>query len=86
MILSVDSGSNLSVGSTNSLSIDKRKQWASCHTLSSIEMSPDTSGVGRLVKMNPDGTQIVELRRPANGHLSFFIAQGNLKYKKGKHI
>ena len=72
-----------SIESSSSLSSEKRRQWASCHTLSSKEGLEDSRPVGKLQRMNPDGTQVVELTRPPNGPLGFFIAQGSSKYKQG---
>ena len=84
---------------TDALTDNKRKQWSSCHTLaadSNQPMSlqnysnqPTTSQgqfsqpIGKLQKMNTDGTQVIKLTKPDNGPIGFYIAKGNAKYRNG---
>lgn len=42
--------------------------------------------IGRLIKVNPDGTQVIQLYKPENGPIGFFIAKGNPKCGNGKII
>ncbi|XP_078686361.1 uncharacterized protein LOC144919036 [Branchiostoma floridae x Branchiostoma belcheri] len=42
--------------------------------------------IGRLVKMMPDNTQVIELIKPPHGPFGFYIARGNEKYNHGVFV
>ncbi|CAH1271598.1 PARD6A [Branchiostoma lanceolatum] len=42
--------------------------------------------IGRLVKMMPDNTQVIELIKPPHGPFGFYIARGNEKYNHGLFV
>ncbi len=39
--------------------------------------------IGKLLAINPDGTQHLELIKPPHGPFGFYIARGNAKYNHG---
>ena len=41
--------------------------------------------MGKLVKINPDGTQMIKLVKPENGPMGFFIAKGSAKFGSGRY-
>ncbi|KAL4219301.1 hypothetical protein ACF0H5_021880 [Mactra antiquata] len=96
---SKDSTLSVYSGQSNTLP-DRKKQWTSCQALSTIE-SPNTDEpirnqkikshdlhqpIGKLMKMYPDGTQVIQLTKPDNGPIGFFIAKGSAKYGNGIFI
>ena len=54
---------------------------ASTSNLSSVDSRP----IGRLQKVNADGTQVIELYRPHQGPFGFYIAKG-VQFSNGKVI
>ena len=40
--------------------------------------------IGKLLHLNPDGSQILELNKPPHGPFGFYIARGNAKYNHGE--
>jgi hypothetical protein len=36
------------------------------------------------MQVNEDGTQVIELTRPKDGPMGFYLAKGNAQYKLGK--
>ncbi|ELU17304.1 hypothetical protein CAPTEDRAFT_79524, partial [Capitella teleta] len=40
--------------------------------------------IGKLMHVNEDGTQIIELARPKDGPMGFYVAKGNAQYKHGE--
>ncbi|KAL8612177.1 hypothetical protein ACOMHN_018466 [Nucella lapillus] len=48
--------------------------------------SKDVRPIGRLLQLNPDGTQVVELIRPPNGQLGVQLTQGNEETLRGKFV
>lgn len=39
--------------------------------------------IGKLQRVNPDGTQVIQLKKPEDGPVGFFIAKGSAKYGNG---
>ncbi|KAH3791195.1 uncharacterized protein LOC127838814 [Dreissena polymorpha] len=89
-----DKGSTNAINSNCHLSESHRKQWSSCHVLSSTDPPTDHSTpvtsttlgghpIGQLQKINHDGTQVVRLTKPESGPLGFYITKGNAKYGNG---
>lgn len=89
-------GSTFGINNESSVPLNdsKRKQWSSCHVLSPVD-SPNSNQpiteqkklnqpIGRLQRLNPDGTQVIQITRPEDGPVGFFIAKGNAKYGKGE--
>lgn len=47
------------------------------------KVSHDFQPMGKLLKMYPDGAQVIQLVKPENGPIGFFIAKGSAKYGNG---
>ncbi|XP_053381041.1 uncharacterized protein LOC123551801 [Mercenaria mercenaria] len=48
-----------------------------------VSLQQEIQPMGKLLKVNPDGTQIIQLVKPENGPIGFFIANGSGKYGNG---
>ncbi len=60
------------------------KQSASMTALDRVDSSPTHfRQIGKLLAINPDGTQHLELIKPPHGPFGFYIARGNAKYNHG---
>ncbi|KAK3588508.1 hypothetical protein CHS0354_022982 [Potamilus streckersoni] len=75
-----------SVPVENPLPLQKRQQWSSCQDLDSIQSSSEFQSLGKLLQLNPDGSQLIQLIRPSNEQLGFFIAKGNAKFNNGNYV
>ena len=52
-------------------------------TLHSVDSPTHFRPIGKLLNLNPDGTQALELNKPPHGPFGFYIARGNVKYNHG---
>lgn len=77
------------------LNANKRKQWSSCHALTADTHSSNqpmgkqnfsNQPIGKLQMVNPDGTQVIQLTKPEDEPIGFFIAKGNAKYGNGQYL
>lgn len=58
-----------------------------CHSFNSVDDVDKPSharAIGRLISLNKDGTQEIDLRKPPHGPYGFYIAKGNAKYNHGE--
>lgn len=54
----------------------------SCNSIDSVQ--EDQTG-SRLCHINSDGTQVIEIHKPQNKAINFFISRGNAQFKHGKY-
>ncbi|XP_069120769.1 uncharacterized protein [Argopecten irradians] len=66
---------------------------SSCQSLESMDDTPDPGLVnnsdgprGKLLKLNQDGTQVIQIHKPKHGPVGFFIARGNAQFKHGVFV
>ncbi|XP_041370350.1 uncharacterized protein LOC121384160 isoform X1 [Gigantopelta aegis] len=48
-----------------------------------VESPKEFRQLGKLIGINPDGSQLVELKKPPNGPIGFYIARGTANYDYG---
>lgn len=54
----------------------------SCNSIDSVQEGQTGS---RLCHINSDGTQVIEIHKPQNKAINFFISRGNAQFKHGKY-
>ncbi|XP_021365535.1 uncharacterized protein LOC110458247 isoform X2 [Mizuhopecten yessoensis] len=65
---------------------------SSCQSLESLDSTPDAGLVesngplGKLLKLNQDGTQVIQIHKPKHGPVGFFIARGNAQFNHGVFV
>ncbi|XP_033731161.1 uncharacterized protein LOC117320755 isoform X2 [Pecten maximus] len=65
---------------------------SSCQSLESLDNTVDPGLVGnngphgKLLKLNQDGTQVIQVHKPKHGPVGFFIARGNAQFNHGVFV
>ena len=61
-----------------------KKHSSSMTALDAVDSPTHFRPIGKLLHLNPDGSQVLELNKPPHGPFGFYIARGNAKYNHGE--
>ncbi len=67
-----------------SLFFSRKGKSSSLTALDSVDSPTHFRPIGKLLHLNADGSQVLELNRPPHGPYGFYIARGNAKYNHGE--
>ena len=54
--------------------------------VNTVENPTHFRALGHLIKLNSDGSQLVELEKPPQGPYGFYLGRGNANYNHGKYV
>ncbi|CAH1787296.1 unnamed protein product [Owenia fusiformis] len=62
------------------------KRSSSSLSINSVDSPTHGRVIGKLLALNTDGSQVIELKKPPHGPFGFYIAKGSAKYNNGVFI